>query len=222
MSKAALSKMPGEITVWQIDKIQPYSGNAKIHDKVQVAKIAKSIKEFGWDQPIVVDADGVIIKGHGRRLAALSLDIKQVPVWVRSDLSVEQVRASRLADNQVAISDFDVDILREELSTLEFDLLGMYDQKELDYILKDLSEVNAEAFIDDIEAAVQEQTREGAKTVGDADERLVRLDKALGFSSVKGKDERYVAKFMAIIETKMKQEPYEAFISFVKETIGEK
>ncbi|MFH3639762.1 ParB/Srx family N-terminal domain-containing protein, partial [Acinetobacter baumannii] len=81
-----------------VDDVKPYELNAKIHSEEQVAKIAESIARFGWDQPIVVDKNGVIIKGHGRRLAAIKLGLIEVPVLVRDDLNEEQVKAARLAD----------------------------------------------------------------------------------------------------------------------------
>lgn len=101
-----------------IEDVLPYEGNAKVHDEAQVAKIATSIEQFGWDQPIVVDKDGVIIKGHGRRLAAIKLGLREVPVLVRSDLTPAQVKAARIADNRVALGGIDQDILKQELSEL--------------------------------------------------------------------------------------------------------
>ncbi|HBC3632750.1 ParB/Srx family N-terminal domain-containing protein, partial [Acinetobacter baumannii] len=123
------------IQQWNVDEVKPYELNAKIHDKAQVERIAQSIKEFGWDQPIVVDKEGVIIKGHGRREAALLLGLKVVPVLVRSDLDEHQVRAARLADNRVAIGDIDTDLLQKELQTLNFDLEGIFDKKELNFVV---------------------------------------------------------------------------------------
>ncbi|MFV5351588.1 phage tail protein [Acinetobacter baumannii] len=87
-----------KIQMWIVDDVKPYELNAKIHSEEQVAKIAESIARFGWDQPIVVDKNGVIIKGHGRRLAAIKLGLIEVPVLVRDDLNEEQVKAARLAD----------------------------------------------------------------------------------------------------------------------------
>lgn len=87
-----------KIQMWIVDDVKPYELNAKIHSEEQVAKIAESIARFGWDRPIVVDKNGVIIKGHGRRLAAIKLGLIEVPVLVRDDLNEEQVKAARLAD----------------------------------------------------------------------------------------------------------------------------
>ena len=73
------------------DGLTSYARNPKTHPDDQIAKIAASIASFGFDQPIVVDAEGVIIKGHGRREASLLLGLTRVPVVVRNDLSVAQI-----------------------------------------------------------------------------------------------------------------------------------
>ena len=218
MSKAAL---PGKITVWAIDKVKPYELNAKIHDPKQVERIAKSISEFGWDQPIVVDADGIIIKGHGRRLAAIKLGLDKVPVWVRDDLTPDQVRASRLADNRVAIADIDSAVLQKELESLNFDLDGIFDKKELEFLEADLGDFNEDAFVDDIEVEVGKQSEETARTVERAQTEDVRIDKALGFKTIKGSQERHVAAFMAQIEEQTGLQGADAFVDFVQKLMAE-
>jgi DNA modification methylase len=116
--------------------LTPYSNNAKTHPTEQIDKIAASIASFGFDQPIVVDGDGVIIKGHGRREASLRLGLDQVPVFVRHDLSVTDIKAARLADNRTAQSPWDEEALRLELEALmeeDFDLsLTGFDLPEID------------------------------------------------------------------------------------------
>ena len=119
--------------------LTPYSNNAKTHPTEQIDKIAASIAAFGFDQPIVVDTDGVIIKGHGRREASLRLGLDKVPVLVRDDLSVAEIKAARLADNRTARSPWDEDLLRVELEALmehDFDLgLTGFDLQEIDELL---------------------------------------------------------------------------------------
>ena len=116
--------------------LTPYSNNAKTHPTEQIDKIAASIASFGFDQPIVVDIDGVIIKGHGRREACLRLALDSVPVLVRQDLSVAEIKASRIADNKTAESPFDEEALRLEFEALmehDFDLsLTGFDLPEID------------------------------------------------------------------------------------------
>jgi ParB-like chromosome segregation protein Spo0J len=130
-----------------IRSILPYSLNAKRHPETQVSKIAAAIAEFGFDQPIVVDSDGVIIKGHGRLEACLKLGIASVPVLVRTDLTPAQVRAARIADNKVAESDYDLDALVVELKRLDeedFDLsLTGFDTAEIDALFADPSKDEA-------------------------------------------------------------------------------
>ena len=137
-----------KIQMWIIDDVKPYELNAKIHSEEQVAKIAESIARFGWDQPIVVDKNGVIIKGHGRRLAAIKLGLIEVPVLVRDDLNEEQVKAARLADNRVAIGDIDADLLKLELQSINIEFLEeIFDSKELEFMQADLSEMNVDVIV---------------------------------------------------------------------------
>lgn len=205
------------IAIRPIAEIKPYELNAKIHDQKQVEKIAESIKKFGWDQPIVVDQDGVIIKGHGRRLAALHLGLTEVPVWTRDDLTPEQVKAARLADNRVALGDVDADILRKELETFNVDLLeNIFDFKEIDFMTADMAEMNLDAIVLDLESAVAEQDAQTMKKIEETDERLVRLDKVLGFKEIQGKDERAVVRFMALMEGETGLEGRDAFVAYAK------
>lgn len=213
--------LPGTITVWDIEKISPYDLNAKIHDDKQVDRIAKSIKEFGWSQPIVVDKAGVIIAGHGRRLAAKKLGLAKVPVWVRDDLTPEQVRALRLADNRVAISDLDSSILQKELADLDFDLSGIFDKKELDFLEADLGDFNTEAFVEDIDEEVSRQAEESHEKVRAADAADVKIDAALGFKTIKKAQEKHVAAFMAQVELETGLTGAEAFVDFCQKVMAE-
>lgn len=133
--------------VWKsIDSLIPYVNNTKQHPDNQVDKIAGSIAEFGFDQPIVVDGDGIIIKGHGRLMAAKKLQLQEVPVLVRTDLTPAQVKAARIADNRVAESAWDEELLKIELLDLkqnDFDLrLTGFDDEELGrFLVEDKTEV---------------------------------------------------------------------------------
>lgn len=82
-----------------LEEIRPYEKNPR-KNEAAVEPVAESLKEFGWQQPIVVDADGVIIAGHTRWKAAQRLGMKTAPVVIASGLSPEQVKAYRLADNK--------------------------------------------------------------------------------------------------------------------------
>lgn len=115
-----------------ISKLKPYEMNPRINDAA-VEAVARSIQEFGFRQPIVVDANDVIICGHTRWKAALVLGIKQVPVHVAKDLTPKQVRAYRIADNKLAeVAEWDMELLPLELVDLQSDgvdlgLLGFSD-----------------------------------------------------------------------------------------------
>jgi DNA modification methylase len=127
------------VEVRGIETIRPYEQNPRINDAA-VEAVAKSLREFGFRQPIVVDADGVIIVGHTRYKAALKLGLKQVPVHVATDLKPAQVKAYRLADNQTAsLADWNYDLLPLELKDLQglnfdLDLLG-FSAEELGALL---------------------------------------------------------------------------------------
>ena len=99
--------------------IKPYEKNAKKHPKKQVEQVAASIKEFGMNQPIVVDKQGVIIVGHGRyeALKLLGMEVKDEYIKV-VDLTEEQAKSYRLADNKLNESDWDMDLVIEELKDL--------------------------------------------------------------------------------------------------------
>jgi ParB-like nuclease domain len=83
-----------------IAELVPYTNNARTHSDTQVAQLARSIEEFGFTVPILVDTDGVVIAGHGRLLAAKRLGIAEVPVMVATGWSEAQVRAYCLGYNQ--------------------------------------------------------------------------------------------------------------------------
>ena len=108
-----------EITNKRIADIIPYAANAKKHDKRQINNVAESIKQYGFVQPIVIDRDGVIVIGHCRALAAKKLGMKEVPCVCVDDLTPEQVNALRIVDNKSNESDWDFDILPDELAELD-------------------------------------------------------------------------------------------------------
>lgn len=99
----------------------PYDKNAKKHDNRQINNVAESIKQYGFVQPIVIDRDGVIVIGHCRALAAKKLGMEEVPCVCVDDLTPEQVNALRLVDNKSNESDWDFDLLADELPGLDLD-----------------------------------------------------------------------------------------------------
>src|SRR5579872_6556145 len=132
-----------KVTLWKLDAIRPYGRNPRQIPSRAIDKVAASIREFGWRQPIVVDAQGVIICGHTRLLAARKLGLIEAPVHVAENLSPAAVRAYRLLDNRShEESSWDEEILGSELLDLEglgIDLsLTGFDAAEIDeYLLRD-------------------------------------------------------------------------------------
>lgn len=124
-----------KIELWPVEKPVPYDRNPR-KNTAAISKVAVSLQEFGWRQPIVVDEGGVVIAGHTRLEAAKRLQMKQVPVHVATGLTPAQVKAYRLADNRSAEeAEWDPELLAVELEDLRaerFDLaLTCFDPAEL-------------------------------------------------------------------------------------------
>lgn len=108
-----------EIQERKLSEIIPYENNPR-HNAEAVDKVAASLQEFGWQQPIVVDTEGIIIAGHTRLRAAQKLGMETAPVIVAADLSEEQAKAYRLADNKTAeFSGWDFDLLNAEIFSID-------------------------------------------------------------------------------------------------------
>src|SRR5580704_11387593 len=132
--------MVQRIEMWLLDKLIPFARNPRTHSDEQVAQIAASIAEFGFNNPILVDTNAGIIAGHGRLLAARKLGLTEVPVIVLDHLSEAQKRAYVIADNRLAENaGWDEDVLRSELAALQaeefnIDLIG-FENDELARLL---------------------------------------------------------------------------------------
>jgi len=130
MPKGHSDKRSAEATAaleWRaIERVIPYARNPRLVSEAAISKVAGSIAEFGFRQPIVVDGEGIIIVGHTRLLAAQRLGLETVPVLVAADLSPAQVKAYHIADNRTASeTGWDAELLElelEDLRGLEFDL----------------------------------------------------------------------------------------------------
>ena len=123
-----------------VKELIPYANNTKKHDKKQVANVAESIRQYGFVQPVVIDKNGVIVIGHCRVLGAKKLGMDEVPCVCVDDLTPEQVNALRIVDNKSNESDWDLDLLEQELpgldlSDFDFDF-GIEENKE-DTVVED-------------------------------------------------------------------------------------
>lgn len=107
-----------EVIDKKIEELTPYAKNPRKNDQA-VNAVAASIKEFGFKVPIVIDSDGVIVAGHTRLKAALLLGLETVPCVVADDLTEDQIKAFRLADNKTAeLAEWDYALLDEEIAEL--------------------------------------------------------------------------------------------------------
>lgn len=134
-----------EIVYKNIDELLPYINNARTHDEMQINQIASSIKEFGFNSPIAIDNDNVILCGHGRLLGAKKLGLKEVPTVCLSHLTPQEKKAYILADNKIALnSGWDFDLLKlefEDLKSVDFDLsLTGFSDNEINDLFKDIDQ----------------------------------------------------------------------------------
>lgn len=123
-----------KIELWPIEKLIPYDNNPRKNDAA-VKAVAKSIEDYGFKNPVIVDEHGVILAGHTRKFAAEQLRLKEVPVIVASDLTPEQARQFRLIDNSTAsIAEWDLEKLMQECAAMpevEFKDFGLDLEAEL-------------------------------------------------------------------------------------------
>jgi len=137
-----------------VDVLIPYSNNARTHSDDQVTQIASSIKEFGFNNPILVDKENGVIAGHGRLMAAKKLGLDKVPCIRLEHLTDAQRKAFILADNKIALnSGWDYDLLKVEVENLSdsdfrLELLG-FDINELNTILGIEEEIKDEKEVTD-------------------------------------------------------------------------
>ena len=154
--------LANRIEVWPVERLVPYAKNARTHSDEQVAQIAASVAEFGFNNPVLVDTSAGIIAGHGRVLAARKLGMDQVPVVVLDHLSETQKRAFIIADNRISENArWDDAILRGEVgelkdAELDLALLG-FSENELTALL---AEVAAETPVSGEEEAPEEEIPE--------------------------------------------------------------
>ena len=123
-----------EIVKVKIEDLKEYSNNAKIHTPEQVEQIKKSILEFGFNDPIAIDGDNVIIEGHGRLMALKELGYKEVDCIRLAHLTDEQKRAYILVHNKLTMNtDFDFNILDSELAKIENINMADFDFEEMEF-----------------------------------------------------------------------------------------
>ena len=139
-----------------IDDIKTYENNAKLHPAEQIEQIKKSIQEFGFNDPIAIDENNVILEGHGRYIACKELGINEVPIIRLNELDEEHKRAYMLVHNKLTMNtDFDIELLIEELDNIfninmsKFDFeIDDINMDELDSEEEEKKKVNISIVID--------------------------------------------------------------------------
>ena len=152
-----------------ISTLKPYAGNPRTHSKQQIRQIAASIKAFGWTNPILIDGEAVVIAGHGRLRAAMSLGIDRVPTICINDMTEAQKRAYVLADNKLAENaGWDRELLALELQgllemDLDFDVTATgFEMGEIDVLIGSSDEEDDEAdHLPEVDTAALPVTRPG-------------------------------------------------------------
>ena len=137
----------------KLTDLKPYEKNAKAHPAGQIDKIVNSIREFGFNVPLLIDMVDAVIAGHGRLLAAQKLGLSEVPCIRMEHLNEQQIKAFRIADNKVGESDWEYDFLQNELADLDkggFDIeLTGFSKSEI-ALLTGTSEIDEPEFDENI------------------------------------------------------------------------
>jgi DNA modification methylase len=150
-----------QIEMMNVEQLIPYANNAR-HNEKAIDKVATSIKEFGFKNPIIVDGNCEIIAGHTRLMAAKKLGLKEVPTIRADDLTPEQVKAFRIADNKTAeYSEWNFELLAQELEELKlenYDLsLTGFDFSEAEQLLDSIKEETEDAEEDEFEVELPDK-----------------------------------------------------------------
>lgn len=163
-----------QVVMKSLEEIHPYENNPRINDKAAVA-VAKSIEAYGFKVPIVIAADGEIVCGHTRYKAAQELKLKEVPCVIADDLTPEQIKAFRLADNKVSdVAIWDNKKLLQELDELDaFDDDALFTGFELGGLFDNTLDESDKAAVENNEFGVMYE----AVFKSDSKEKLERLQK---------------------------------------------
>lgn len=173
---------------WHIEwrepsELIPYEYNAKLHDDKQVKNIANSIKRFGWQQPAVVTNDDVLIIGHGRRLAALKLKCKMPVKVIEDDLTEDDIKELRLADNLTNESGWDYDLRAFDAENLsfegfDFDLVSVEDSIDESDLDDDTQKSNVVVSVNFPDVASYEAVKERLQNIADEQKATIAVKMA--------------------------------------------
>jgi ParB-like chromosome segregation protein Spo0J len=211
-SAALENKWPASLVeTWQLDAIKPYERNPREHPEAQINLLSRLMLKYGVDQPIVVDEQGVILKGHGRRLAALKAGFKEFPVVIHRGLDETEKRGLRVADNKVQLlAGWDETLLRLEIDDLK---LNGFDIDFLGFDEKELLTINPGGFLADIVGAQQDVQESSAVVAG-------ARGVALKFDMMAPDRDRVIAWLAHERDARKLRTTAEALIALANEALG--
>jgi ParB-like chromosome segregation protein Spo0J len=196
-----ITKRP--IVFSNIEDLKPYPKNAKKHSAEQIDRLARSIARLGVT-PLMIEPDGTIIAGHGRRLALLQLGRTKVPVDVRNDLTKTECDALRIADNAVVSTEMDYELMSAETIRLGEEGFALEDlgltEAEIKALSTDIGLLDETAFVSDISGAVESQKVVNSAAEAEIDTKEGPVGEALGFKKVTTEQGRVIRGFIAKIE----------------------
>lgn len=207
------------VVSFPVDQLIPYENNAKKHSEKDVSDIVEGIQQYGFNSVMAVDKHGVIAAGHGRRLAAIQLGMKFVPVHILDDLDENQVKAYRLSDNKVTGTEYDHALEQAELEMLsetDVDMSGIgYDDRELDFLTSDLSDMNMDSIIDDLDMEVKDHTEKAKAKAEEIESDMITIGEAFGFKKVSIEMARSIGQFMGLLEEETGKKEADALSDFI-------
>lgn len=208
------------LELWPLDKIKPYEKNNKVHEPESVRALADSIADVGVENPILVEEDGTIISGHGRREALILLGREMAHVRVARGLSKAQARKLRIAANKTASSVYDEGALASEIRAMkdmDIDLSGMgLEMDDLADLLADVPDVDLAGPLDLVEPEVDEPKTEPEPREPKPKDDKVPLAKAFDIKSVTPEQAELIDAFMADLEERHECRGLDALMEHIK------
>lgn len=215
----------GSVENRSVDTLKPFEKNAKLHPEEQINALVSSIRQIGFrNKPIEITADGTIVNGHGRWMAAKKVGMSHVPVVVLDDMTEDEIRQYRITDNKLAQTGFDNELLKEEVFYLhteaDMDMSEFFSEKEFDFLATDLGDMDFDAITDDLAGDVEEL---GAATQNSIDKESateVPISRVLGYSKVTEAEQRKIALLQAHAEGTTGLKAGAALSLFAKDHMG--
>lgn len=200
----------------------PYKLNSKIHSEQNIKELMASISTQGLTYPISVDKHMVIIGGHGRLEACKRLGMKMVKVQVLAHLDEQGAKKARIAENKTASTEYDSTLMLAELQEINLDDLNVaelgFTDAEFEKLTMTFDEIDVEAFTEDLNKDVDNQTAEAEHDIKLADLKLTPVINGLGFKMVTVDATRKIARFVANLQEQYDlEDPAQAFVRFVEE-----